>query len=295
MLRKKLTILSLPALEEADQVARKFSYPIEVIKGRYRNIRFLFQKGTVEVLHGNIELSQFSFIWLSSGWSSRDLAYAISLYLDNTQTAHSYVEKGTSKISDCMVFALHGLPIPETLYLPRSTVAENLSLIEKICGYPLIIKDIKGSRGRHSEFISSPAELLQKVAVLPLGKRFLFQRYIPNEYDWGIMVVNGTVVAGEKSYHKKDEFRNNVCNGGEEFFIDVDQIPRNIKDIAIKSSRALGLFWSRADIIIDKKTGEPYLLEVNRYPGITAGSDEVTAAFLFLESHIPAHMKKNIQ
>ncbi|EKD32360.1 MAG: hypothetical protein ACD_77C00116G0002, partial [uncultured bacterium] len=44
--------------------------------------------------------------------------------------------------------------------------------------------------------------------------------------------------------------------------------------------------WSRADIIIDKRTGLPYLLEVNRNPGITAGSDEVNGAYTYLAAQI---------
>jgi ribosomal protein L6P/L9E len=78
------------------------------------------------------------------------------------------------------------------------------------------------------------------------------------------------VVSGEKSYPSRGEFRNNTCNGAEEHFVDVESIPENIRDIAVRASGLLGLSWSRADIIIDKLTGLPYLLEVNRYPGITA-------------------------
>lgn len=42
----------------------------------------------------------------------------------------------------------------------------------------------------------------------------------------------------------------------------------------------------RADIIIDKNTELPYLLEVNRYSGITSGSNEVIGTYTFLASHI---------
>ena len=100
------------------------------------------------------------------------------------------------------------------------------------------------------------------------------------------MVVNGVVVAGERSYPAEGEFRNNARNGADERFVDVAEIPEEIRTMAIRASGCLGLFWSRADIIIDRETGRPYLLEVNRYPGITAGSDEVTGAYTFLASHI---------
>lgn len=185
-----------------------------------------------------------------------------------------------------MVFALQDLPIPDTVYVSRARFEANMPLIREVCGYPLIIKDIRGSKGQDSEYVANEAELLEKMAGLPKNKRFFLQRFIQNEYDWGIMVVNGEVVSGEKSYPSQGEFRNNTCNGAEEHFVDVKSIPKNIQDIAIRASGLLGLSWSRADIIIDKFTGLPYLLEVNRYPGITADSTEVLGAYTFLASHI---------
>ena len=238
------------------------------------------------MLHRGIDTRHFSFVWLTSGWSCRDTAYALRLYFEFTKTPHSYAEKNTSKVTDCMVFSLHGLPIPDTVYVSRANFESSMPLIKKICGYPLIIKDIRGSKGKDSEYVANESELLKKMAALPKNKRFLLQRFITNEYDWGIMVVNGQVVSGEKSYPSQGEFRNNTCNGAKEHFVTVAEIPKNIQEMAIQASGLLGLSWSRADIIIDKQTGFPYLLEVNRYPGITADSTEVLGAYTFLASHI---------
>ena len=185
-----------------------------------------------------------------------------------------------------MVFALHGLPIPDTVYVSRVNFEASMPLIKHVCGYSLIIKDIRGSKGKDSELVTTESDLLKKMASLPKNKRFLLQRFIQNEYDWGIMVVNGEVVSGEKSYPSQGEFRNNTCNGAEEHFAQITDIPQNIQALAIQASGLLGLSWSRADIIIDKFTGLPYLLEVNRYPGITADSTEVLGAYTFLASHI---------
>jgi len=280
------TLLSLPSAESTKQALQKFPFPIQHTAGQYRDISLFFRPGEVRVLHQGIDTRNFSFVWLTSGWNCRDIAYALRLYFEFTKTPHSYTEKNTSKITDSMVFALQNLPLPETVYVSRSSFEANMPLIREICGYPLIIKDIRGSKGKDSEYVATEAELLEKMASLPRNKRFLLQRFIQNEYDWGIMVVNGKVVSGEKSYPSQGEFRNNTCNGAKEHFVEVESIPENIQDIAIRASGILGLSWSRADIIIDKLTGLPYLLEVNRYPGITADSTEVLGAYTFLASHI---------
>jgi len=286
MNKKTFTLLGLPAVKNTRQVMDKFPFPIDLTIGRYGELKFVFHQGKIQVLHKESDTRDFSFVWLSSNWDQRDLAHAICLYLKSTKTPHSYVEESTSKITDCMVFGLNNLPMPDTLFVSRKNIAKDIPLIKKVCGFPLIIKDSKGSQGKYSAFAANETELLEKTSNLPKSKNFIFQRFIPNEYDWGIMVANGVVVSGEKSYPSNGEFRNNTCNGAKEIFIDTEDIPKKIKDIAIKASASLGLSWSRADIIIDKNTGLPYLLEVNRFPGITSNSDEVLGAYTFLNYDI---------
>ncbi|MFA5986545.1 MAG: hypothetical protein WC819_04345 [Parcubacteria group bacterium] len=294
MTEKPFTLLSLPTVKNTRQVIKKFPFPIALTKGSYPNIVIFMHNGKVRVLHNDVDTSTFSFVWLSSGWSQRDIAYAINLYFNHTKTPHSYVEKSSSKVTDCMAFALNGLPMPDTVFVSRSRVEKHLSLIKEVCSFPLIVKDIRGCQGKHSAFISSEAELLEKMTTLPKSKKFLFQRFIPNEYDWGIMVANGVVVAGEKSYPTGGEFRNNTCNGAKECFVNIKDIPENIKKMAIDASDLLGLSWSRTDIIIDKNTGLPYVLEVNRFPGITSESHEVQGAYTFLASHIHSSIPQKL-
>lgn len=286
MPKTPFTLFTLPSARNVDQVLKKFPFPIELTRGNYKNLELAFHKGAVEILHNGKATKDFSFVWLSSGWNRRDFAYALHLYFEATGTKHSYVEKNTSKITDYVTFSINGLPIPDGVFLSRSKIKEGMPLIKKVCGYPLIIKDIRGAKGKDSKYVADEADLLDIMNELPKNKQFLFQRYIPNEYDWGLMIANGVVVAGEKSYPSEGEFRNNSCNGAKECFVDVADIPEEIKAIAIKASGLLGLSWSRADIIINKRTNLPYLLEVNRYPGITSESHEVLGAYTFLASHI---------
>lgn len=286
MNKKPFTLLSIPTARNTLQIMDKFLFPIDLTKGKYTDIKIISHNSEVSILHENTDLRDFSFIWLSSGWNYRDIAYAIHLYLKSTETPHSFVEKNSSKVTDYLRFGLNKLPIPDSVFIGRKHIEKNMDLIKKVCGFPLIIKDIRGCQGKHSAYINSPEELLAKMPTLPKNKRFIFQRFIPNLYDWGIMVANGEVVSGEKSYPPEGEFRNNTCNGAAECFTPINDIPQNIKDIAIAANNLLGLSWSRADIIIDKNTGKPYVLEVNRFPGITACSDEVTGAYKFLSETI---------
>ncbi len=293
MKEKKVKLLILPSVSNISiqQVINKFSYPVDLTKGNFKELEIVFENKNVNISHKGVNLKEFSFVWLSSSWATRDLAYAVHLYLKRHNIPYTYAEKGTSKITDHMVFALAKIPSPVTLFFGKKDLRDNLELIKKMCDYPLVIKDVKGSRGSFSRLVTDEKDLIAKIAELPKHKKYLFQKFIPNEYDWGVLVANGVVVSGEKSYPKKGEFLNNTCNGAKEVFIDTSKIPLEIKQMAIKVSTALGLSWSRSDIIIDKNTQKPYLMEVNRLPGITQKTSEVDGAYTFLSSQIEASAK----
>lgn len=279
-------VLVLPTIENIDEIASGLTQPMEVIKGSFRKMEFRFTDNVVQFLHNDGDIKKFSSVWLSSFWDTRDLAFAVERYLSHHDIPHTHVEESTSKITDQVQLSLNGLNAPNTFFVDRKGIDDYVETIEEICGYPAVIKDTKGSRGMYSKLVNNREELLEEYSKLPRYKKYLFQTYIPNDYDWGVLVVNGKAVSAEKSYGVDSDFRNNACNGAKEEFVDIKDVPKEICDIAVKASKVLGLNWSRSDIIIHKETGEPYLLEVNRFPGTTSGTTEITGARAFLESHL---------
>jgi glutathione synthase/RimK-type ligase-like ATP-grasp enzyme len=278
-------LLALPTIKNIEEIIKGLPVPIGLTKGSYRNLEFRFQDGVATLLHKDINIKDFSHIWLSSSWKTRDLAYAAKLYLNSFNTPHTYVEKVTSKVTDQMKFILNDISSPNTFFVNNHNISNHLDTIEEVCGFPLIIKAVLGCHGKNSILVNSREELEREAKLLPKNKKYLYQSYIPNDYDWGILVSNGSVVSAEKSYPGLGEFRNN-CNGSTEEFVHLKDVPNEVKEIALKASKALGLSWSRSDIIIDKNTGIPYLMEVNRFPGVTSGTREVYGAQSFLEAHI---------
>ncbi len=286
MKEKKFRLLVLPAFFDMKHVLEKFSFDIELTKGKFNQLEIIFSGGKMRILHEGVDLKKFSFVWLCSSWADRDLAYAVRLYLNQNNIPNTYVEKGTSKLTDQLILSSIGVACPNTLFIDYRCVEKYLDRIRAVCGYPLIIKDTKGSRGKHSMKISSEKELLERIKDLPKHKKYFFQQYIPNEYNWGIMVANGKISSGEKSYPQEGEFRNNICNGAREVFFDSKEIPLPVKKMAINAGKALNLIWSRSDIIIDKNSQKPYMLEVNRMPGITPKTIEAKGACQFIFNQI---------
>jgi len=286
MIEQPLNLLVLPSVGNIDEIISKFPVNINLTRGNYKDVEFCYKNGKVKVLHKGVDLKNFSFVWLMSLWKTRAIAYAVKIYLDYYNVPHTDTEESASKNSDQLCFALNQIATPDAFFSLDYSQLTCLHSIEDTCGYPMILKDVKGSRGKHSRLVIDRDQLLQVINSLPKHRKFIFQKFIQNDYDWGIMVANGEIVAAEKSFPSKGEFRNNACNGAKEIFVDKDEIPEAVKAMAIAGSELLKLSWSRSDIIICRSTGLPYLLEVNRFPGITNGSDEVEGAFHYLSTEL---------
>lgn len=277
--QKDIELLVLPSIENIEEIIKDI--PVKLTKAYYSSLEFRFKNNNVSILHKGSDINTFSLVWLSSHWTSRDLATSVKLYLDRYEIPNTFVEQSTSKITDNMNFVLNDIPCPNTYYVDSSEIMEHIEDIEEVCKYPLIMKDSRGHHGIDSVYISSREELIKNINSISSKKVFFIQEYIPNEYDWGVLVANNKVVSAERSYPNNGEYRNNI--GATEVFVDLNDIPEDIKDIALKASNILGLSWSRSDIIVDKDTHLPYLLEVNRFPGITTESSEVKGACEFLK------------
>ena len=285
-MRKKINVLVLPTVSNIDHILKNIKTPINVTSGTYADLEFHISDNNLSIIFRGKDIKEFDSVWLSSYWGSRDLAYAVKQYLKHHNVHHTFVEKAGSKISDSVIFALRGINVPNTFFVYNSDINAYKDILEKVCGYPLIVKDIKGSRGIHSDLISNADELIEKMSQLPKHNKYHFQTYIPNDHDWGVLISGGKVVSGEKSYTASGEYRNNACNGATEVFVKLNDIPEDIQHIALEASTALKLTWSRVDIIVDKNTQIPYILEVNRSPGITKGSTEVSGAADFLKKFV---------
>jgi len=285
-MKKLPKILIIPAVGTLREATSKYKDSYDFVFGSYRNLEIHFEKTGIRIYHSGVDIKEFDKVWLSSLWETRDIAYAVSLYLDSVGISHSYSEPATSKITDQMKLALCGIDTPNTWYCTRNNISCYVDSIEKVCKYPMVIKDIFGSRGKYASYISGVYDLVATRISLPADKRYMVQEFIPNDYEWGVLVVNGKIVSAEKSYPKDGEHRNNACNGAREVFVEIDEVPEHIRELVVKSAKALGLSWCRVDILEDKKSGIPYVLEINRFPGITSKSAEVDGASAFLKGFL---------
>lgn len=179
------------------------------------------------------------------------------------------------------------VPMPETLIAPFTfanigyTDLSFLDEVEKL-GYPLILKNGKGSFGKQVFLINNRAELQQKVKEFA-GESIVFQKFIEESRgrDVRVYVVGGRAVACAERYNK-DDFRSNVQSGGKMTAIDVND--NNYKEfilLAEKTAKILGADFAGVDILYSNDC--PLVCEVNsnaHFAGLTKATGIDVARYI---------------
>lgn len=169
---------------------------------------------------------------------------------------------------------LHEKKIP----MPRSIIVRKLEYldgaIEKVGGYPIILKTPFGTWGRGVVIVESRRSLYSALDLIwyKLSSNIMIiQEYIAESsgIDYRAFVVGGKVVAAMKRTAQEGEFRANLHQGGEGKKI---YLTKDEQKIAIKATKTLGLDIGGVDIL---RAGRGSLvIEVNACPGLTG----ITAA-----------------
>jgi len=175
------------------------------------------------------------------------------------------------------------IPTPKTALISSEEDVD--SSVAKIGGkFPVIVKLLSGTKGIgvfQADSQESLVSTLQTIWKLSPDTELIVQEKIDADYDLRIHVLgtknestgsNYTVIAAMKRIKIEKDFRTNVSLGGK---AEAVQISPEIEHIAIEAARATGCSWCGVDIIIEKSTSLPYVLEVNASPG-TDGIEKAT-------------------
>lgn len=230
------------------------------------------------------DLSEFDLIYLAAGVESKKRLEWFA--------ACEYINKkfGTKIVNQAVIDTrLNYIPVQDWSFikLAQNGIAQpktysvfngdSLNEIVNEFGFPLIVKNSDTHQGKGIKLIKSKSDL-EKIAY---SDNVLFRKFIPNNGDIRILTVDGEAIGAMKRIPKTGDFRSNISAGGRGDNLDLTNYS-NIKEIAEKSARACGLDIAGVDVIIDKTTGKPYVLEVNvgpqfkgfeKYTGINAASE----------------------
>ena len=182
-----------------------------------------------------------------------------NLGIYSTQSAEGILN-ASNKLKTLQILSENGMPTPRSISLNANSNIS--SLIEKIGGFPVIIKLIHGSGGYGVALLSDRASAISTIqALLKSKSSILLQEFIrSNGRDFRAIVIGNHVVACyQRSSQSRNEFRANLQLGGQGIPVKISNAEKNL---CIRASKAIGLSVAGVDFL-RVKTGKPYLIEIN--------------------------------
>ena len=157
-----------------------------------------------------------------------------------------------------------GIKMPQTYPAPMTFHKEykELAFVHQVgetIGYPMIIKENKGSFGEQVYLVNDFREAIDRITEIGHSE-FVMQEYVKSSKgrDIRINVVGDKVVTAMERFNFND-FRANVTNGGS---MKRCEITKDQEEMAIKACKAIGLDFGGVDLLFDENN-QPVMCEIN--------------------------------
>lgn len=190
-----------------------------------------------------------------------------------------------------------GVPTPKTSVVTNSSMNKLEDKVSAVGGgFPLIIKITKGTQGIGVAQIDSMISLksvLQAIFALVPKADILLQEKINSDYDLRVHVLykgfermtpgieNFEIIGCMQRNQLAGDFRSNYSLGST---AEKGHLTSEQEKIAKMAAKATGCRWAGVDLIMDSRTKQSYVIEVNSSPGTkgitTAAGDDVVGTLM---------------
>lgn len=237
---------------------------------------------TVRDLRNNRDLNEYAFVHFLNVHFAHDHFMAVSLYLDLHHIPWIFETdvKGTafSKISQMVLFSLHDIPVPDTLTVWAGDA--HLREAQRFIRPPFIMKANDGTKGNDNYLVKSWDEY-EQILRDSETRAFIVQPFHPNDGDYRFLYLGDQVMAFYRQSENNDTHLNNSSQGAQGKRVPLDTCDAKLLELAQKTMQVFGREIGGVDILVDKQTNKPYILEVNHTPAIFSGlfQDEKLAKY----------------
>jgi len=226
---------------------------------------------TIHNSHNGRDLSEYDVFFMRGDKfrTYMDTVATINEYgnLHGIKTINDYSHvRDSSKLLQAVRFERLGIPVARTL-LVTSALFHNLPADWE---FPCIMKATHGSHGNDNHLVHSIEEA-KNIAESTPDKRYVLQRFVPNDGDYRILVIGDEVMVISRTAIEGSHL-NNTSKGGSAMIIDTAELPSEIIADAKKLMSDLNMTIAGVDVLIDNQTGEYYFLEVNAQPQLMSGA-----------------------
>ena len=221
-------------------------------------------------------LDNFRVVYFKSYFRYQELASAIAEALAACHVQFVGAELKhyipATKLTQLARLSRGGLHVPLTLYMSIEHYVNHYDLLKEKLGDKFIFKAIDGSTGEDNYLITSQAQLAEIVAG-NVGRHFIAQEFIANDSDLRLLVVGGEVrLVIERRRHDDSTHLNNTSQGAAASLVSLEKIDPKLHRMALKAADIMNREIAGVDIVLEKDSRKPFLLEVNASPQIASGA-----------------------
>nr|WP_121271714.1 ATP-grasp domain-containing protein [Pedobacter schmidteae] len=197
----------------------------------------------------------------------------------------TYVQNNSDTIKYSIIHQKLNVKMPKTVFNITADRQLLKKYVERLGGFPVIIKSTRSTKGIGTIKIESWQNLISTVDYLiTTGDNFVMREFIKNNGTARLIVLGNEVIASVFRQNIEDDFR---VSGQKTAIRDYNRkFDKSILAIATEATKMLGFETAGVDIIFDKHD-QPYLLEVNfphdfTRPQLISGVDIVKKSLQFL-------------
>lgn len=249
---------------------------IEVVLDSFSNITFEIETGKVAVKVSGTDINSFNLVYIRTiGKSHSFMAGILAYYLKQSgiqlvNSRFEYSRAISDKLTSLVILALNSIPVIPTFYCNRKSIGSNTDQIINKFGFPIVAKE---TTKHHSKGISVLRERADFGKMLLQGENnetgeFLFQKYLPFESEYRLLVLGGRVVSVQKMYRDLSGSKSEIDYERKEEFLGKDGVSDDMKKIAEASTKVLDMQVAGVDTMLTRNS-ETVVIEVNSSPGFT--------------------------
>lgn len=259
----------------AEYIAQKLPQDNRVILARFSDLIWVIKgkKINIFIADTDYQVKDFDLVYFRrAGVDFLSVAGNLALYLNSVgipffDTAFENIGPAGDKLTSYLRLSLAGLPTIPAYFCWHSKIMEKREEIMKKLGLPLVAKQLSAQRGK-GVFLLKKAEDFDILGKsFPEGE-FMFQEFHEGKHEYRLLVLKETIGSYEEKIKAPGEYRANLALGATEKYIAIEDMPEEMKEIAVKAAKVLGIQIAGVDILVDAKD-RMWLLEANRGPGLT--------------------------
>jgi len=266
---------------------------ISVVLGSFSNITFEIERGRVAIRISGIDIRDFSIVYIRSiGKSNSFMAGILAYYLKRTNvklinSRFEYSRALSDKLTSLVILALNDFPVIPSFFCARENIKVNIEIIIEKFSFPVVAKN---TISHHSKgiFVLREREDFEKFLRNESVKKtdqFLFQKFVPLESEYRLLVLGGRVATVQKMYRDLSGSGSKIDYYKKEEFQSLESVSNEMKMMAVSSAKSLDMQVAGVDTMISKHDGKEMLIEVNSSPGFTFDT-EISPEILELSRYL---------